>query len=540
MWRMLWKYNEHMPYLETRTTPQQETLNPVIKKVLANTIPQVIVGKTESEPSTALVAFPIVPRPDSSAVNEQRTKNFNEEYAPVTTDITDKTKEELARVQRLQSALETALGISHAEAVSHDGVLRSYNPVLDRYRLERDVFLNDTLSPVEKLQAQQRWRSMIEWQMITNLQERFNVDANPYQLHIQGEKLFYSDGNTQPLEEIYWRGVEHRKKESSPESKEEEREEAEFEGFLKLQKIFTDSDTPIGTKRIIISPPGTAKKTPYSHNFVDILELKKDGASNKRYIQAMRYSTKLTNAQYWEKAHCLDPQYHYATAGGYAADDARFLSHPITPRYPYTAMDSDTLYDSVFFRDPNTMKYKDFQSVILTPQTIGIIHHYADKISQSEIDWKGSALAFNAVPNFGDYLVKEWKKKLKQKQEPFTQVVFDRFTDYQKTLALSPEALSHYWGKQEVKTVAGGCGNSAGYIMHESLYHGIQDPLSKLSENSVAQFGLESHQDEEENYEKGTCVECGATNVERGRCSKRCKNFCEPGWFRANGITASS
>src|SRR5690606_6830339 len=106
----------------------------------------------------------------------------------------------------------------------------------------------------------------------------------------------------EPFMNMLIRGRDYRREHGKP--IDHSREDAEVEGFAKIEQTLCSPDTAVGTMMISISPPGE-KGSSYTHNFYDIFTLAPDKQGD-RYIEARRYSSALSNEEYSLKATAID------------------------------------------------------------------------------------------------------------------------------------------------------------------------------------------------------------------------------------------
>ena len=169
--------------------------------------------------------------------------------------------------------------------------LRAYDIENDRNK----GFEINSLAPEERMVKQEKLASYLSFQMETHLGERFNVVISEYGYDIKNGEIWGKDMG-EPFLQSLERGRDFRK--TNGQVVDQRREEAEVEGFRKMQEVLVDESTPIGTMMLSISPPGLEGSS-YLHNFYDILTVKEE--NSERLIVAKRIASSLTPEEYKEK-----------------------------------------------------------------------------------------------------------------------------------------------------------------------------------------------------------------------------------------------
>lgn len=375
----------------------------------------------------------------------------------------------------------------------------SYAPWLARARFERmsRSFIN--LSEREHVVALPKWKELEEQDMVTNLRERYHSEKSTIEYTIHNEKLYSKLFPNEPFEDVLQRGIEYRKKEGSLELV---REEKELEGFLKIQRLLCDSNTPLGTRIISCSPPGLVTNTIYTKRFVDIWELKRD-AQGRRFAEMTRFTAGLDYDGYIRSVEKLDPAYFKGRDSSIPLD-AWFLGHPlrVSPPEDGEKVTTEQLYEEYFERDYAAMKEALFQELLIV--CMPFIQYYIRELARDVVDWSSLALGFNAVLNTADAFLK--KKEQGTASLPVMGSQFVRNYPYP-----SMEEV-HYWGSQQVQTIAGGCGPSVGFgsLPLFRIRYGFEDPTEALV-NSVGKFSVGGDIDDLGEREF-PCPACNYTN----------------------------
>lgn len=306
--------------------------------------------------------------------------------------------------------------------------------------------------------------SYISRQLDTFLGERLNVLLSKNKYEIKGN-LMYGEDMDEPFIEVIKRGVDYRKKVEGENRVDKEREEAEVDGFAKIQEILSNPNTQIGTMMLSISPPGE-KGSLYQHNFYDIFTLKEDppAGGGKRFVEARRYSSALSLDEYKDKLKPLSFMENIL-------NDADFLSNPIKID-PSTSLrvffeNADQIH-SYLHKDHDFMEVEDFEKILLSLE--GLKQEYILRRNPRILDAMMNKADIKA--GFYDYLI-----------GPSVELRIDQEVDF--------------YGKQPVRAVAAGCGSSSSVS---------QD---KFSPFSVSDFTMT------DKYGDRTfeCPECGKTNV---------------------------
>lgn len=397
---------------------------------------------------------------------------------------------------QMRAAFYNALGIPESEWPTKQP---SYAPWLARARFERVMRSTICLSDREHVVALLRWKELEEQDMVTNLRERYHSEKSTIQYTIQGEKLYSKLFPNEPFEHVLQRGIEYRKKEGSQELV---REEKELEGFLKIQRLLCDNNTPLGTRIILCSPPGLVANTIYTKRFVDIWELKGD-AQGVRYAEMTRFTAGLDYGGYIRSMKKLDPSY-FEGRDSATPLDAWFLAHSVRVPSPTEGekVTIEQLYEEYFERDYAAMKEALFQELLRV--CMPFIQYYIRELANDRVDWSSLALVFNAVLNTADDF-------LKKKEQATSWASVESQSVYNHHYPSVEEV--HYWGSKQVQTIAGGCGPSLGFGS-SSLFrirYGFENPLETLL-NSVGKFGVMEDEIDDLGERRFPCPACNYTN----------------------------
>lgn len=360
-------------------------------------------------------------------------------------------EEELRQLFALQEEANRALG---RKFDPDDMLRRSYNPVVDRWHVERFKRAGDN----ESLGA---YRLELRENMRTNLMERLHTAESYGEYAISGDQLVSKDFPGRSFFEILERGVEYRRMLGSPEP-EREGELGELSGWRKINAFMTDSDAKLGTTIYSLSPHGLAENTAFDGWFVDTLTLKKN-LKKEKYVERIRTGVNWDYRKYAEVALKTDPNYFEKYDG--RPMDAWFLSHPLN---------ADIRLDKKGFSELST------EEILKNYKLQRLITNYEQNIYSENINWLETAIAFNAILNHLDDLKND--------------VINSRYSN--RRIDGLEEAVFlqgvQDLGRRQVQVVGGGgCpankGEDLSGILGSSGFNMGIDILS----NSVAKFGLE-------------------------------------------------
>jgi hypothetical protein len=254
-------------------------------------------------------------------------------------------------------------------------------------------------------------------------------------------------------------------------SKEQEREQAELEGFLKITEKLTDKKTPNGTMMVSISGTGIVEGTFYANNYIDIYQKTVDKHGNI-VISMTRFRSSNDYEEYIRKAMSFNPHYFDKFKGPI---DAWFLKNPIPVKPQEKFTSPEGLFSKIFNNNKESMEEKKFQE--LFAYCMPLILNYIDLLCSDILDPRLIALNQNAILNKADEFL---ELKNRPKQEIYI---------YQ---SLHEEMFK--LGIQTVRAVAGDCGISGGVNMFD---------------NSVARFGLKDSKGDRQ----FKCPACNYTNT---------------------------
>jgi hypothetical protein len=411
---------------------------------------------------------------------------------------------DLAEIQVLQNRWDQALGNK-----SESGKFENYNPVLARWNFERattgrekELFRINEIKNID-----------------TALKERNNTEISRLSMTIEENGKIRNDMMPDELyEDVLKRGLWYRATHGSNETK---RERNEVEGFLKIQKELGDKNAKVGTKFIVISPPGLVEDTPYVHNFVDIYELVEEKNTKKRSIEYTRFASPLDYKNYRKIAENLEPDYFDGQAG---PKDAWYLGHPIKINFDAGVKNADDVFEKYFQKDATAMKdeiYEDLWKNYYFPVALYLI----DQIAKDDFDPVAIAEAYNTLLQGAE------NKKLKKENIVYINPnsIHLNHLDQKQIAAMVGE-----YGRQKVEEVKAGCGRSGGYTIGGSGNAESSDPWAKKSfapRNSVALFASKNTGEEQEwfNCPKCSYIASGPIGNKCPGCKLTKEEFAESG-----------
>lgn len=362
-----------------------------------------------------------------------------------------KKEEELRQLFLLQEEANRALGRTFDP---DDMLRRSYNPVVDRWHVERFRRVSDN----ESLEA---YKLELRENMRTNLMERLHTVESYGEYAIFGDQLVSKDFPGRSFFDVLERGVEYRRRLGSPEP-EREGELGELSGWRKINASMTDPDAKIGTTIYSLSPHGLAENTAFDGWFVDTLTLR-ENLKKEKYVERIRTGVNWDYAKYSEIALHANPSYFDNYDG--RPMDAWFLSHPISVHIQL---------DKKGFSKLST------EEILHNYKLKRLLTNYEQNIYSENINWLETAVAFNAVLNYLDDLKND--------------VIHDRYSNIRINDLEEAVFLKGVQdlGRRQVQVVGGGgCPANKGEDLSGVFgSSGINMGVDIFS-NSVAKFGLE-------------------------------------------------
>lgn len=190
-----------------------------------------------------------------------------------------------------------------------------YELDFDSYKyqsLARNILINEDYYKKQK----EGLDKMIRYNLETALGERFNTGISR-RVDIISNGVIKDINTGLELLPMFERGRIYRMNNGSS-THDREREQAEVDGFARIQEVLCDPDTPIGTIMVNISLSG-GKESIYQHNFYDIFEKTDEG------VEVVRYTSALTIEESVEKARKISSEHEF----GKNITDISLLKSPI-------------------------------------------------------------------------------------------------------------------------------------------------------------------------------------------------------------------
>jgi hypothetical protein len=236
----------------------------------------------------------------------------------------------------------------------------AYEIGFDLQQRQEIGMIADPLLRQERLEEQNRY---VKKQVETLLGEVFNVEQSSFRYDIVDGKLFGED-MPGPALDSFKRGRDHRRIHGNPEDW--GREDAEVDGFKKVEQLMADPKMDYGKMVMYPSPPGGS----YPKNFYDIAVKKIDDKGE--YVEFTRFSSGLSYDEYRDFLRELgvetpdEPTDSFFLANPVVIDDPRFR----TP---------DQLH-AYLHRDHEFMTKDEFDEII--KGTAPYIRNYVDNPSK--------------------------------------------------------------------------------------------------------------------------------------------------------------
>lgn len=332
----------------------------------------------------------------------------------------------------------------------------AYDPSFDRRAYE-----------VPDLANKERLDAYTRTQIETHLGERFNVLLSTTRYEIKDGQI-YGQNTEEPFMQMLQRGVDYRQKFGNP--IDWQREQAEVESFAKIERTLLAEDARIGDMMLLISPPG-GEGSIYKHNFYDVFSLKED--EKGRYVEAIRYSSSLTNQEYGQKLKLIRDF-------GENIKDTDFLTSPLGVGSLFSSADEVHKY---LHKNHEFITKEEFDQIIaiVTP----LITSYINTLAEKPFDEDLQLLTYNAILNKADIALA--LIRLKDGDKMVKNYIFQS--------QWSAKTDIFMLGRQPVRVAATGCGSSGGFAVAKNLN-------TTFSPFSVADFG------ENKDQEWFSCPKC--------------------------------
>lgn len=315
-----------------------------------------------------------------------------------------------------------------------------YELDFDSYKyqsLARNILINEDYYKKQK----EGLDKMIRYNLETALGERFNTGISR-RVDIISNGVIKDINTGLELLPMFERGRIYRMNNGSS-THDREREQAEVDGFARIQEVLCDPDTPIGTIMVNISLSG-GKESIYQHNFYDIFEKTDEG------VEVVRYTSALTIEESVEKARKISSEHEF----GKNITDISLLKSPIILDSASGFSSSEEVH-AFFHKEHNFMKEKEYKEIISI--CVPYILNYIDIITNTPYDINGRNMAFNALLNKADLVA-----------DSLIRGKIDYVSD-RGHFSINKEEL-YRLGMQEVRVVNAGCGSSRGAGVMGKLY----------------------------------------------------------------------
>lgn len=323
--------------------------------------------------------------------------------------------------------------------------------------------------------------SYLSKQIDTFIGERLNVCLSKNKYEIKNG-LVYGQDIDEPFVEVMKRGVDYRQRAEGENRVDKKREEAEVEGFSKIQAVMLNPSTPAGTMMLSVSPKG-GKDSLYQHNFYDIFTLEE--VEGKRFVEFRRYSSALTIEEYKDK---LSPLKYMENI----SSDADFLGNPL--RIDNLFFENAERIHSYLHKEHRVTEIGEFERIKRRYQHLKS-RYYATK----------DPLVLDAMMNIADEEVGLSERK---KSKFYSNLVGPNIPLKIDPLTVDQEI--NYYGNLPVREVATGCGSS-GSTSKDSFNN-------SFSPFSISDFGLNGESIDYEFDQNGPCKKCNAISVKCGPC----------------------
>lgn len=312
-------------------------------------------------------------------------------------------------------------------------------------------------------------------QIDSYISERLHVLLSTFSYEMKGGML-YGEHMDEPFAEVIKNGIDYREKKLGKNRPDKEREEAEYEGFKKIQEVVCDPDAEIGMMVLSISPKGK-RDSSYECNFYDIFTLKQD--QDKRFLDVRRYSSALTIEEYKDK---LSPLIYTKDI----VDDADWLKSPVK-------------IDTLFFENADQIHsylHKDHQ--VMNPNVFQEIVSNRDyRAFKQEYYRNPNPKTLDAIKNIADEIagyppLDVFKKEFNYFNEGNHYI--DLFKDKSSLESMTVNQKIDFYGELQVREVSTGCGSSGS--SSENIF---ENSFEKISKNSmlfsVSEFGIKDNQE---------------------------------------------
>lgn len=353
-----------------------------------------------------------------------------------------------------------------------DLLLRSYNPVTDRWNLERlraSGDLEGERALVQEIRA--------NWEKA--LRERLGVAESIIRYKRVDGKLRSELFPNEPFRDVLLRGIEIRLRYGTPEP-EREGSSGELGGWDEVEGMKPSEE------KTIFSPHGLAQGSAYKKEFVDSYRAEADGS-----ITLTRTKVLFDYKDFKKKA--LESNSSYFDKHDGRPLDAWYLSHPLDGILSNLKIDG--------------MSNEEFMKIYMELWLQAYISNYVSLITAWTVDWKEVAKSYNAIFSRAD--------KLKEG-------VIEEFYPPTPELARMRAQIE---GMKNPKEVPGaGCPPSKGYDINENSVSKFSNPMSaeeaKKDPNLCRCGGKEPHFHCDGKTKEGPCGQAIIVGEGTTKCPK--------------------
>lgn len=402
---------------------------------------------------------------------------------PVSTLVFNDHGTYLKKVAAREADFYSGFGVKKPEKIL------AYNPIFDLVNIEMAETAEERfLTRLRILKDQQ-----------TNLRERYHAAVSIIKYVLDDEGIAYGENLQVPADVIFERGALARIRQGS----DPVRELATVEGGIKAKKKLAQKSTPLGSKMIVISGPGTGSNSPYTDNFVDIYESQIDAFTGKKVIMMTRFASSLSYQEYRTATDSLQAGYSDKENGPI---DSYFLANPIFIDGENEPRNSVELFREHFASQKEAIGEEAMQEILSS--AMPFILNYTEIVSSQASKAEDVAKAFNAVLNYADYI----RKRIANKAKGVFKTIQNAFGKAAETIKDVKKA-AEFWGRKAVKRVMGGCGSSEGISLGgvNSIINSVSLAISSISGSFFK--------------DKDYCIRCGACGEEI-RCVVRKGEAC--------------
>ena len=284
--------------------------------------------------------------------------------------------------------------------------------------------------------------------METHLGERFNVNLSSFEYDIKDGQMWGKDMDV-PALSSFEKGRDARRKDGN--WVDFDREDAEIEGFKKIEALLCDPNTQIGTIMLSISPPGLDRSS-YKHRFHDVFTLRE--RNGVRFVEARRYASGLNLQEYKSR---LTPFGEIDIDGCDPA--AKLLANPL--EIP-NIMTPDALHDYLH-KEKGYLDDRVFE--VIKKQCRGLAVEYVNSLLKNPKNRQDHAQWFNAYLNKADKVLRLIGQHGIEAVDKVRSVNTKEYLEQEKQeFAFMP-----------VRTVMTGCGASGGYETQITSAFGVAE-----------------------------------------------------------------